>query len=274
MEKTKRLVWIASMALVGLGLVALILNLILGWSVNFTWPLVVMILGAVFIILAGALVEKWWWAAFFYIPAMVLLALGLIFLLNIVTNDWNAWAYAWLLAVAGLGLGVVLANRELHGREGFTVAGMAVFFGGITLAVLFGAVMGGRFMLVMAPILLVVGGLALRWLVLETPLLERFLRRVKPGDAKQPVAVSAAPAPATEAQPSGLAPDQAGLVEPLSGRELEVLRLIEQGLSNSEIAEQLTLAPSTVKTHINNIYGKLGVQTRIQAVKRAQELGL
>ena len=53
-----------------------------------------------------------------------------------------------------------------------------------------------------------------------------------------------------------------------------MLRLIEQGLSNAEIAGKLTLAPSTIKTHINNIYGKLGVQTRIQALRKANEIGL
>lgn len=64
------------------------------------------------------------------------------------------------------------------------------------------------------------------------------------------------------------------LVEPLSERELEVLQLIADGLKNREIARELTVALSTVKTHINNIYGKLGVSNRVQAVTRAQELDL
>ena len=64
------------------------------------------------------------------------------------------------------------------------------------------------------------------------------------------------------------------LVEPLSERELEVLRLIAAGLSNAEIAEELFIAVSTVKSHINHIYGKLGATNRIQAVAQAQELGL
>jgi LuxR family maltose regulon positive regulatory protein len=64
------------------------------------------------------------------------------------------------------------------------------------------------------------------------------------------------------------------LIEPLSERELEVLALIADGLKNQEIADNLTVALSTVKTHINNIYGKLGVSSRVQAVTRAQELGL
>jgi LuxR family maltose regulon positive regulatory protein len=65
-----------------------------------------------------------------------------------------------------------------------------------------------------------------------------------------------------------------GLVEPLSQRELEVLQLIAEGLSNREISERLFLALSTVKGHNRNIFGKLQVQRRTEAVARARELGL
>jgi LuxR family maltose regulon positive regulatory protein len=64
------------------------------------------------------------------------------------------------------------------------------------------------------------------------------------------------------------------LSEPLSQRELEVLQLIAQGLSNREISERLFLALSTVKGHNRIIFGKLGVQRRTEAVARARELGL
>jgi LuxR family transcriptional regulator, maltose regulon positive regulatory protein len=64
------------------------------------------------------------------------------------------------------------------------------------------------------------------------------------------------------------------LVEPLSARELEVLQLVARGLSNAEIAARLILTTSTVKTHINHIFGKLGVQSRTQAIARARDLGL
>jgi DNA-binding NarL/FixJ family response regulator len=64
------------------------------------------------------------------------------------------------------------------------------------------------------------------------------------------------------------------LVEPLSARELEVLVLLADGLSNQEIAERLTIAPGTVKNHVSNILSKLDVRDRTQAVLRAQEIGL
>jgi ATP/maltotriose-dependent transcriptional regulator MalT len=64
------------------------------------------------------------------------------------------------------------------------------------------------------------------------------------------------------------------LIEPLSNRELEILQLVAAGLSNREISERLFLAMSTVKGHNRNIYGKLQVQRRTEAVARARELGL
>jgi LuxR family maltose regulon positive regulatory protein len=64
------------------------------------------------------------------------------------------------------------------------------------------------------------------------------------------------------------------LVEQLNERELEVLRLVAAGHSNSEIASTLIIAVGTVKKHLNNIFGKLGVSSRTQAVARANELGL
>jgi LuxR family maltose regulon positive regulatory protein len=64
------------------------------------------------------------------------------------------------------------------------------------------------------------------------------------------------------------------LVEPLSAREIEVLRLVAAGQSNQEIAQTLILGVTTVKTHLNNIYGKLEVRSRTEAVARARELHL
>jgi LuxR family maltose regulon positive regulatory protein len=64
------------------------------------------------------------------------------------------------------------------------------------------------------------------------------------------------------------------LIEPLSERELDVLRLIAEGLSNREIGERLFVSTNTVKVHSRSIYGKLGVHNRTQAAARGRELEL
>jgi len=64
------------------------------------------------------------------------------------------------------------------------------------------------------------------------------------------------------------------LLDPLSERELEILRLIATGMSNKALAETLFLTVGTVKWHLNNIYSKLDVRSRTHAVARARELGL
>ncbi len=69
-------------------------------------------------------------------------------------------------------------------------------------------------------------------------------------------------------------PPQSGLVEPLSERELEIVRLVAAGDSNREIAARLFITEGTVKNHVTNILGKLGVRDRTQAAIRARELGL
>jgi LuxR family maltose regulon positive regulatory protein len=64
------------------------------------------------------------------------------------------------------------------------------------------------------------------------------------------------------------------LVEPLSDREMDVLRLLPAHLSSTEIAEELYISPHTVRSHIKHIYEKLAVHSRGDAVRRARELDL
>jgi NarL family two-component system response regulator LiaR len=101
--------------------------------------------------------------------------------------------------------------------------------------------------------------------VLQSPVATRVVQEVRASLARgtRPAQEMAAPPPAV--QP---------LLEPLSPRELEVLDLIADGLTNPEIARRLFIAVGTVKRHINNIYGKLQVRHRTEAVARARDLGL
>ena len=75
-------------------------------------------------------------------------------------------------------------------------------------------------------------------------------------------------------QPAVTAAHAADLAEPLTAREVEILRLIATGMRNQEIADHLFISPATVKRHISNAYGKLGVSHRTEAVARADKLRL
>jgi LuxR family maltose regulon positive regulatory protein len=100
------------------------------------------------------------------------------------------------------------------------------------------------------------------------PLLwEAIQRGVTPDYAAR---ILAAMAENVDITPSG----QGYLVEPLSEREIEVLRLVTSGMSNREIARQLFISPGTAKTHVHNLCGKLGVRNRTEAAMKAKELKL
>jgi LuxR family maltose regulon positive regulatory protein len=78
----------------------------------------------------------------------------------------------------------------------------------------------------------------------------------------------------TVGPPAGRDTAMAGLAEPLSNRELEVLRLLAAGKSNQQIADELVVTLATVKKHVGHILGKLAARNRTQAVARARVLGM
>jgi LuxR family maltose regulon positive regulatory protein len=95
------------------------------------------------------------------------------------------------------------------------------------------------------------------------------------GDDERAVVPEAADRPtASPRQPRRPSPPSQFLVEPLTNRELDVLDLLEQRLSNKEIASKLFISPKTVKKHLDNIYGKLNVSSRRQAVEKVVALGI
>lgn len=104
------------------------------------------------------------------------------------------------------------------------------------------------------------------------PLLRSISRPGGAGDHARKV-LAAAPAAATDAAPPVATPRH-GLVDELSNRELDVLRLLRSDLSGPDIARELVVSLNTVRTHTKNIYMKLGVTNRREAVTRAAELDL
>jgi LuxR family maltose regulon positive regulatory protein len=95
------------------------------------------------------------------------------------------------------------------------------------------------------------------------------------GDDERAVVPEAADRPtASPRQPRRPSPPSQPLVEPLTNRELDVLDLLVHRLSTNEIAEKLFISTTTVNTHLQNIYGKLNVNKRREAVEKAQKVGI
>jgi LuxR family maltose regulon positive regulatory protein len=103
-------------------------------------------------------------------------------------------------------------------------------------------------------------------------LLAAYLRLDAPGHPHFARNVLEAFSPSGNAGSPG--PQPGGLLEPLSGRELEVLHLMALGKTNQEIAGQLIVAPGTIKAHAASIYRKLDAANRTEAVARARQLGV
>ena len=116
-------------------------------------------------------------------------------------------------------------------------------------------------------------GRFVRTILDQGPLVAGLLRRLDPAAGISESYLDHLRAAALEKPAAGAKPFQA-LVEPLSEREIEILDLIALGLTNQQIATRLVLSLATVKWHASNIYGKLGVGNRSQAVVKARELGV
>lgn len=262
MKNLNQPVRLIAVLLVAAGILLTALNVYLRGTVNIALPVLFVMLGAVFCLLVFVFAERWTLAGVFFIPGGLLLAFGLVFLLNTLTGDWNAWAYAWLLLFTGAGAGLAACAGWQGWAQKWVLAGVTAGIVSVTLFGIFGAIAGGKLIVAAAPVLLALAGLALWRVPAEKIFPESILRRFRP----------AVTAPASAVETAAVQPGADGLAEPLSAREWEVLALIEEGLTNAQIADRLTVAPSTVKTHINNIYAKLGVETRVQAANRAREL--
>lgn len=255
-----RAVRITSFTLIGIGIVLMAVNVISKGSIDVALPLLFLVLGGAFFIVVFIFQTRSPLAQFLNVPGAILIALGVILLLNELTGDTRSWIYAWLLLLAAIGVGVLLANRPYVWHTLLNTAGWILVLTGITGFIVLGVLIGGAFMLWLAPIMLVLAGFSLRWLRLETAVPEAWRRKAQSSLAEM-----------TRHDDRVLGEN---LIEPLSSREMGVIRLIDAGRTNSQIALDLSIAASTVKTHINNIYGKLSVKTRQQAIRRARELGL
>jgi len=118
---------------------------------------------------------------------------------------------------------------------------------------------------------------AVGYLLKDVPsakLVEAIRAAARGGSFLQPSVAAKVVAEFSRMSGAKTADPQEDLVEPLSDRELEILRVLATGASNREIANQLYITEGTVKNHVTNILGKLGVRDRTQAALKAKEMGL
>lgn len=250
--------------LVGISLTLMLVSILPGWSGKADPAIIFFAASAVLVFFLFTAPQDWLWKGWLYIPTALFLSLGIVFLFNALTQDWSAWSYAWLFCFAAIGIGVALAARTATQIPLLYNIGLGVAAGGLALFCLFGAIAGGIFIRIFSILLLgVIGVLSLL-----------VTRKKIQWAVWNPISPSESASQSAQSVQAASAPTQQELVEPLSKRELEVLGWIEQGLTNAEIAKRLVVAQSTVKTHINNIYTKLGVETRAQAIHRARQLGI
>ncbi len=167
MEISNRSILVIGAILVLVGVFFLALNFVPGWSFGMSWPVIFLVLAAFFFIPPFIFPDQRQWIASFFIPGSILLALGVIFLYNTISGDWRSWAYAWLLIIAGVGLGLALAGW--YGRWGrpVVVTGIWMIVINVILFAIFGALFGGPALRVLAPVLILVGGVLLLYRALR-----------------------------------------------------------------------------------------------------------
>ena len=144
--------------LIWMGTLFLVLNLIPGFAMGSAWPVVFYILAAGFYLPPILWRDTIRSLSGLFIPASIMLALGLIFTYDVITQDWGSWGYAWTLIVAGVGGGMTLAGW--FGRWGSvpTWVGSWMLLGSLAIFALFASIFGLPLLKLAGPALLIIAG--------------------------------------------------------------------------------------------------------------------
>jgi hypothetical protein len=147
--------------LIGMGVLFLAFNLIPGFAMGSAWPVVFYILAAGFYLPPILWRDQIGGLSGLFIPASIMLALGLLFTYNVLTQDWASWGYAWTLIVAGVGGGMALASWA--GRWGSvpTWVGNWMLMGSLAIFALFASIFGLPLLKLAGPVLLIIAGILL-----------------------------------------------------------------------------------------------------------------
>ncbi|MCX6053578.1 MAG: hypothetical protein NTZ74_01435 [Chloroflexi bacterium] len=132
MNESNRGTLVTGILLVVLGIFFAALNLIPGLNASKTWPLILITLAAGFILPAFIWPQSRKGLASLFIPASILLVLGVIFLFNTLTGIWNIWAIAWMLIPASVGLGLLSSARVGKWNKGIRTVGVWILIISLT----------------------------------------------------------------------------------------------------------------------------------------------
>ena len=169
MQSTDRSTIVVAVVLIGLGALFLAFNLIPGLDIGQTWPIIFFLIAGAFYLPASVWPSERKALAGLYIPASIMLVLGLIFLYDTITDDWGSWAYMWTLIPGGVGLGLALGSRIGGWGRDTTQVGIWMMVGSAIGFGFFGLLFGSRLAGVLGPILLILGGAVLLLGTLRRP---------------------------------------------------------------------------------------------------------
>ncbi len=159
MTNIDRTTKIVGIFLIAVGAIFLLFNLIPGMDMGKTWFLIFYFLAAGFCLPWLVLPEYRRPLAALFIPAGVLFALALIFTYNVLSDDFAAWAYAWLLIPAGVGLGLMLASLAGQWGRGARATGLWLMAVDVGLFALFASIFGhSDFIKLAGPVLIIFAG--------------------------------------------------------------------------------------------------------------------
>jgi hypothetical protein len=153
--------------LIAFGFVFLLFAVIPGLSIGLAWPAIFYLIAAAFTLPYFVWPEGRKGLAALFIPASIFFALGLIFTYNVLTQDWVSWAYAWILIVSGVGLGLALGSSL--GGWGRTSLWVGIWMLSISTGVfaLFATLFGVPALKISGAVLIMVVGILLLWRALR-----------------------------------------------------------------------------------------------------------